>query len=177
VAVEVRGAGAARPWLDGAGATFPTVVDSANMLGEALGYKVIPNGILLDESGAVRFHKFGGFSVTNGTDVEAVERLLAAPPANGAAASGAAVAPVRANAMHAAQRVTMLQRGLDLLRAGNQEGALWAWREALAADPANYVIRKQIWAVEHPERFYPTIDWAWQKEQLARERQQAGETG
>ena len=32
------------------------------------------------------------------------------------------------------------------------------------------MIRKQIWAVEHPERFYPAIDWDWQKEQLARER-------
>jgi len=24
--------------------------------------------------------------------------------------------------------------------------------------------------VEHPERFYPVIDFGWQKEQLARER-------
>jgi hypothetical protein len=45
-----------------------------------------------------------------------------------------------------------------------------AWREALRADPDNFVIRKQIWAVEHPERFYPSIDWAWQRDQLARER-------
>jgi hypothetical protein len=56
------------------------------------------------------------------------------------------------------------------LRVGDQEGALAAWRAALAADPDNYVVRKQIWVVEHPERFYPTIDWTWQKAQLARER-------
>jgi len=30
-------------------------------------------------------------------------------------------------------------------------------------------VRKQIWMVEHPEKFYPTIDFAWQKEQLERE--------
>lgn len=176
MAVEVQGAEAARPWLERAGATFPTVVDSANVLGEALGYKVIPNGILVDASGTVRFQKFGGFSVANAADVEAVERLLAESAAHGAAASGTAAALAR-TAPHAGQRVTALERGLELLRSGDPEGALAAWREALAADPDNYVIRKQVWVVEHPERFYPTIDWAWQKEQLARERQQAGETG
>lgn len=46
-----------------------------------------------------------------------------------------------------------------------------ARREALAADPDNFVIRKKIWAVERPERFHPTIDCAWQKAQLARERE------
>jgi hypothetical protein len=38
-----------------------------------------------------------------------------------------------------------------------------------AVDPVNFVIPKQIWAVEHPERFYPTIDVAWQEEHLAAE--------
>jgi hypothetical protein len=56
------------------------------------------------------------------------------------------------------------------LRVGDREGALAAWRTALVADPDNYVLRKQIWVVEYPERFYPTIDSDWQKAQLARER-------
>ena len=170
MAVEIQGAEAARPWLDRAGATFSTVVDSANVLGEVLGYKVIPNGILLDEVGAVRFHKFGGFSVANSADVDAIERLLA-ESATGDAAKAGALSPARTTATPAAQRVTALRQGLDLLHAGDREGALRSWREALAADPENYVIRKQIWAVEHPERFYPTIDFAWQKEQLALERE------
>ena len=44
--------------------------------------------------------------------------------------------------------------------------ALTSWRAALALDPPNFTVRKQIWMVEHPERFYPTIDFAWQQEQL-----------
>ena len=36
----------------------------------------------------------------------------------------------------------------------------------MALDPSNFTIRKQIWMVEHPERFYPTIDSALQKQQL-----------
>ena len=191
MAVEVQGAEAARPWLARAGATFPTVVDAANLLGEALGYKVVPNGILLDEAGAIRFQKFGGFSVANAGDVETIECLLTQPPAGGTSGTNATSAAGGAHqsaggvtgaesartASAAAQRVSALQRGLELLRRGDRDRALRAWREALAADPENYVIRKQIWAVEHPERFYPTIDWAWQKEQLARERQQVEERG
>jgi hypothetical protein len=182
--VEVQGAEAAWPWLERAGATFPTVVDSANILGEALGYKAIPNGILLDEAGAVRFRKFGGFSVANREDVQTIERLLSEPPAGGMDAAGAAHQAASAGrdvtasaAASGAQRAAALQRGLELLRRGDKAGALAAWREVLAADPENYVVRKQIWAVEHPEKFYPTIDWAWQKEQLACEREQAGRTG
>ena len=145
---------------------------SSNVLGEALGYKVIPNGIFLDEHGTVRFTKFGGFSVDRPEDVAAVERLLAgaAGPPDGAAAA-AAEAPARAAG--ASDRVTALEHGLGLLHQGDRAGAVAAWRRALAADPDNYVIRKQIWAVEHPDRFYPAIDWAWQKEQLARERSRA----
>ena len=52
---------------------------------------------------------------------------------------------------------------------GKTAEALASWRAALALDPANFTVRKQIWMVEHPERFYPTIDFDWQKEQLARE--------
>jgi tetratricopeptide (TPR) repeat protein len=52
---------------------------------------------------------------------------------------------------------------------GRTEEALANWRAALALDPANFTVRKQIWIVEHPDKFYPTIDFAWQKEQLVRE--------
>ena len=115
----------------------------------------------------MRFRKFGGFSVANAGDVAAVEHLLAA---GGAGAPDGSAASGQAGAAPGRSRASALQRGLDLLRQGDRTGAAAAWREALAADPENYVVRKQIWAVEHPERFYPTIDWAWQKAQLARER-------
>jgi len=35
-----------------------------------------------------------------------------------------------------------------------------------ALDPDNFTVRKQIWMVEHPERLFPVIDSAWQKEQM-----------
>lgn len=40
-------------------------------------------------------------------------------------------------------------------------------KEALKRDPENWLIRKQIWAIEHPARFYQgDIDLEWQKEQI-----------
>jgi len=42
-----------------------------------------------------------------------------------------------------------------------------AWREAVAIEPENWIIRKQIWAIEHPERFYAgEVDFDWQAAQI-----------
>ena len=32
--------------------------------------------------------------------------------------------------------------------------AVAEWRKALALDPKNWIIHKQIWAVEYPDKFY-----------------------
>ena len=60
--------------------------------------------------------------------------------------------------------------GVSAYAGGDSQTAIRQWREALAEDPANHVIRKQIWAVQNPDRFYPEIDWDWQMEVLAQER-------
>jgi tetratricopeptide (TPR) repeat protein len=62
--------------------------------------------------------------------------------------------------------------GLVLLRQGRTNDALARFTAARELDSANWRIRKQIWALEHPEKFYGTngIDWNWQKEQIAREK-------
>jgi tetratricopeptide (TPR) repeat protein len=63
-------------------------------------------------------------------------------------------------------------RGSLLARGGRGDEAIAAWKRALALDPANFVVRKQIWAHRHPEKFWPEIDAEWQREEMARE--QAG---
>jgi tetratricopeptide (TPR) repeat protein len=59
--------------------------------------------------------------------------------------------------------------GTSLFQEGRVEEALTWWKQARTLDPDNFTVRKQIWMVEHPERFYPTIDTEWQKEQMERE--------
>ncbi len=52
---------------------------------------------------------------------------------------------------------------------GKREKASAALKKAWALDPDNWVIRKQIWAVEHPEQFYPAINSEWQREEIKKE--------
>lgn len=62
--------------------------------------------------------------------------------------------------------------GLALLDQGDKESALAKLKQARDLDPSNWRIRKQIWAIEHPDKFYTgkSPDYAWQKAQIAREK-------
>ncbi|MBX3118554.1 MAG: hypothetical protein KF784_05785 [Fimbriimonadaceae bacterium] len=62
--------------------------------------------------------------------------------------------------------------GSALLATGDKTNATIHFKQALRYDRDNFVIRKQIWMVEHPERFHPEIDWNWQREQLKKEKEQ-----
>ena len=58
--------------------------------------------------------------------------------------------------------------GLVLLHHGEKDAALVKWKQARDLDPENWRIRKQIWAIEHPEKFYTrdSPDFGWQNEEL-----------
>ena len=63
----------------------------------------------------------------------------------------------------------MFREGLEHYRAGRTGEALGHWRRGLELDPGNYLIRKQIWAVENPDKFYAgDVDYDWQREQTAK---------
>ena len=134
----------------------------------AFGFKVVPNGVLVDADGVVRYANYGDFSVEQAADRSVVERF--------AAGEG----PWREPTSHDALRSRRGRRRISWRRNCDWGGcwtarasALRRWRSggrALRYDPENLVIRKQIWAVLHPEKFHPAIDWDWQEEQFARER-------
>ena len=62
--------------------------------------------------------------------------------------------------------------GLVLLHQGERQAALSKLKEARDLDPENWRVRKQIWAIEHPEKFYngSSPDFDWQTEELVREK-------
>ena len=69
-----------------------------------------------------------------------------------------------------AEAAARFELGLILLESGKKEEAMAEWRKALALDPKNWIIHKQIWAVEHPDKFYDgAVDYGWQKAQLEAE--------
>lgn len=164
--MDVGGEAAVRTWTERAGLTFPTLLDADNRLGAMFGFKAIPNGILIDPDGVVRYTKFGGFDVASAADLRAVEQAIIAAPVPPPAGGDHRPPPVDEGA---AQAAALIRAGTAQLATGNREAGLEAWRAALRLDPNNFIIRKQLWRADHPERFGEVIDSAWQREQLAQE--------
>ena len=169
IALEHTGAEAATPYVEQANTTFPTLVDEQGVTSTLFGFKVVPNGVLVDEQGIIRYARFGRFSIDNAEDVAVVERFLegSEPGKSPAGEGGYSLEPLQREWV-----ATKLRLGRLLDSLGRHDEAVTEWRAALHLDPQNFVIRKQIWAAQHPEKFHPTIDLQWQKGQLEQERRE-----
>ena len=153
-----------RLYVEKAGVTFTTLVDQANSLSDLYGFKAVPNGFLIDEQGIVRFSQLGGFDIGRPETAEVLEGWLSGQTRK----SDGDGSTVVLGADHL-EANALFRKGLELFRAGKVEEALARWRQGMQLNPKNFLIRKQIWAVEHPERFYEgDVDYSWQKEQMAR---------
>ena len=111
----------------------------------------------------MRFSQLGGFDIWRRETAEVLERWLSGqnPELEEEPAGGLGIKHSEANAL--------FRRGLDHYRDGRTGEALALWRQGLDLSPENYLIRKQIWAVENPERFYVgDVDYDWQREQIAK---------
>jgi hypothetical protein len=165
VAMDAQGPDRPRPYVERAGATFETVVDQENLLGSLYGFRAVPNGYLIDEDGTVRYMKLGGFDVRKGETREALERWLAGELSPHGEDVTTAPVSISDSASH------LFSQGIESYNKGEAATAVSLWRQALSHDPDNYIIRKQIWAVENPDRFYAgDIDYDWQREVMAEER-------
>lgn len=142
------------------------MVDEQNLLGQLYGFKAVPNGFLIDEQGVVRYKKLGGFDIRRADTARVVDEWVNTPAAAievTEESSGLGSEHSRAN--------EHFRTGHDLYSAGDVQGALSEWRVGMALEPDNWIIRKQIWAVENPDKFYNgNVDFAWQKEQIAQGR-------
>ena len=164
--MDAQGADRARPYAEAAGATFTTLVDEGNLLGQLYGFKAIPNGLLIDELGLLRYKRLGGFDIRRAETAAVLDRWDA-----GSDLSEPSDQPEAMPGSNRPDADDLFRRGHDHFRRGKADEAVGLWRRALDLDPKNYIIRKQIWAVEHPERFYEgDIDYAWQREQMAGEK-------
>ena len=162
--MDAQGAEKARPFVEKANAKFITVVDEENLLGQLYGFKAIPNGYLIDEQGVVRYKKLGGFDIRRAETAQIVEQWASEPGLDESLESSEA----DLGAEHY-QAVEHFKKGQTLYRDGKVEDAMVEWRKGMALEPDNWIIRKQIWAVENPDKFYSgNVDFDWQKEQIAR---------
>ena len=162
MAIDFQGAELPRPYVEQANATYANAVDAENLLGLHFGFRAVPNAVFVDEAGIIQYAKFGGFDIRKPADWQLAKQFavedqvlsLATEPAPGGFRSDEAR--------------THFNNGLTLFHNGNREQALAEWRDGLAHEPENWIIRKQIWAIEHPDKFYSgDVDFDWQREQIA----------
>jgi hypothetical protein len=159
VAQDVQGEAKVRPITEERGVTFPVLIDRESLLGKELEFRIVPSGFFVDADGVIRYRHTSEFDIGDPRVRWNLERFLAGDPAE-APAEEVRMAP---------EALELFARGVGLYARGQADEAVGVWREALALDPDNFVIRSQIWAVEHPERFYPAVDREWQELQLLKE--------
>ena len=215
--MDVGGVADVKDLYVNAGAKYVTLVDPQNAMGDAWGFKVVPNGWLIDESGTIVKKWLGGFEVRRPNIVKDIEEFLAMPsvakgairaaksdaelrkeyrsvlkksPNDGPANLGIGQIMLRQGSAKEASIYlgkavkampkdanAMFALGSSILAQGDKKTALTILKNALKLDTKNYLIRKQIWHLEYPEKFHPEIDWGWQREQMARDRAAEGKSG
>jgi hypothetical protein len=167
VAMDGQGWKVARSYVEKAGLTFPAVVDRDGIFLERLDFEVVPLQILFDEQGREILRSQGG---PDEALLARLDRALAADPAPQTDPDPGNTRVGDAGLKRAAVS-RLFAEGVDALERGDTAEAAGLWRRALGEDPGNWLIRKQIWALENPDRFYDgRVDYAWQREQMAREK-------
>lgn len=163
----MQGPEAARPWVEKAGATFPCLVDDADALSGLLGVTAVPLALFIDEEGIL-------LEPPTAVEIRAPKiRDSIAEWAKGESRSPGTWRDMRRDdegnpaVVESRAYLRLAKFALDESR---KLDALSHLKKAWRLDPDNWLIHKQIWALEHPERFYAgDIDLEWQKEQIARE--------
>jgi len=158
--MDAQGADNPHRYAQAAGSTYRVLLDDEGLLAALYGFRAIPNGWVIDEKGVIRFQQVGGFDIRKPEVADAVEKILRG-----------AVLPAPRPASDRPRREGLLafQDGVRLLRQRRKRAAVEAWLRAAEADPANLLVRKQIWHLLYPERFEPQVDHTWQRAQLERE--------
>ena len=169
IAQDAQGAEVARPWVEKAGGTYRALLDQHNVTGKAYNLKYVPVGIIVDEEGRL----VRPVSSVNIGDEEFRRELGEWAETGVIPASwiemdqGGAPQDLTPDEKEADAR---FQLAISLLERGKKEEAIVELKKAARLDPQNWVIRKQLWAVETPEAFYKgNVDYEWQKRQMEKE--------
>ncbi len=157
--MDAQGPDAARPYAEPTLGMFPTVIDAENVLGDAFGFKAIPNGVLIGADGRLDGTVAGGFEIRQDATRELVERWLSA--------EDVAISEGESDHEWSAEALGLFRDAGAAVRRGERDQAVDLLKQAYPLEPDNFIIRKQLWAIEHPEKFYEgDVDYGWQRKQL-----------
>ena len=170
IAQDAQGADVAKPWVEKAGATYRALLDQQNMIGKAYNLKYVPVGILLDENGKLA-RAVGSVNI----DQDDFRAELTEWATTGAIPKAwideDKQSQPRALTPDEQEADARFQLAIVLLSNDKKEAAIAELKKAFQLDPENWLIRKQLWAIETPEAFYDgNVDYGWQKAQMEREK-------
>lgn len=166
LSIDVQGPAVVEPYVTKAGCNFPVLVDQDNITGATFGIKLVPYAVALNPDLTLAAGPFKANIddpqflgecqswVTDGTVADSWNETLGTPLAD-----------------HEKEALKLLVQARQKLQEGEQEQALELLRQGYHKDPKNWLIRKQMWVVEHPDKFYrgEKPDYDWQKVQLEQE--------
>ncbi len=132
-------------------------------------FKVVPNGIYIDEEGTIRLIK-EGFKVDEPDHVKAVEQLINQEVEKVEFDDGKTSNEQSDLQLQLAQ--TKFKLGMEYAKQKRNVDALRELDDAILLDPDNFTIRKQRWYIRYPQKFGTDIDFGWQKEQLKKEKEE-----
>ena len=172
IAQDAQGAEVASPWVEKAGGTYRALLDQHNEIGKAYNVKYVPVGIFVDEEGRLA-RAVGSVNIGNGTLREELVEWITSGAVLSAWRDADKGAKPRALTADEQEADTKFQRAIALIEQGKREDAIAELKRAYVLDPKNWLIRKQLWAIENPGMFYDgKVDYRWQKEQMARENEE-----
>jgi len=156
--------------VEKAKAGYPVLLDRRNVVGKRYNVKYVPVGIVVDETGRlvkpISSVNIGDETFRSELEVWATSGVL---PASWSDGSGREAGP-DPRTPDEEEADARFQLAIVLLEQGKKEEAVAELKRAFALDPQNWIIRKQLWAIEHPEAFYEgPVDYEWQRRQREEE--------
>jgi hypothetical protein len=176
VALDITGGAAARPFIEAAEPTHPSLIDSTHLLDELLGIVNVPSAVWVDEDGVivrpvhtahVQRSPYRDMEIPEGLGrlgelLAEVKKLRVEPDRYLAAVrdwveKGEAsrfalhpdevVARSRPRGREQAEAAAAFELGQHLWRAGEGDDAVGWFRRAHALDPDNWTYKRQAWTL------------------------------
>ena len=159
IAIDFQGKSKVIPYIEKLDLKFPTLIDEKNITGQLYNFKAVPNGIMIDEYGNIAYKKIGGFDIR---DKEIKLELI------NWFTESYSIEPIENKMTDIKEEaVNLFEKGMTHYESNNIKLAIKYWKKSVEIDPDNYIIRKQIWAIENPEKFYSgKIDYDWQNNNI-----------
>ena len=156
--------------MDEAKVSFTRLTDQHNAIGKAYALKYVPVAMVLDAQG--RLVRPVGLVNIGDDDFRAELYSWAATGEIPVAWQQLDGATTRAMTPAEAEADARLQLALVLISRDKQDEAVEQLRQAVVCDPDNWLIRKQMWAIEAPSAFYDgPVDYDWQNQRKQQEQE------